>query len=71
MEQALEVWEMIDINLEIQKTIDIMEIKRQQMELRVRELEWELDIYKNLEQCYIDNLKDLYKEKIRRESCWK
>ena len=62
---------MIDINLEIQKTIEIMEIKRQQMELRVKELEWELDIYKNLEQCYVDNLKDLYKEKIRREKCWK
>ena len=62
---------MLDINLEIEKTIEIMEIKRKQMELRVKELEWELDIYKNLEQCYVDNLKDLYKMKIGRESCWK
>ncbi len=57
---------MLNINLEIEKSIHQLQLEKDKMDLRVRQLEWELDIYKNLSKCYADNLKDYYKLKIER-----
>ena len=57
---------MLNINLEIEKSIHQLQLEKDKMDLRVKQLEWELDIYKNLSQCYEDNLKDMYKFKIER-----
>lgn len=57
---------MLNIALEIENSIHQLQLEKDKMDLRVKQLEWELDIYKNLSQCYADNLKDYYKLKIER-----
>ena len=57
---------MLNINLEIENSIHHLQLEKDKIDLRVKQLEWELDIYKNLSQCYEDNLKDMYKFKIER-----
>lgn len=57
---------MLNINLEIEKSIRQLQLEKEKMDLRVKQLEWELKIYKNLSQCYADDLKSCYKIKIDR-----